>query len=124
MARRRSSKPPSMREIPLQAALLLAAPRELPHMRLFRRNVGVAHHEGRVVTYALPGQCDLYALVQGGRHLEIELKSADGVMKPDQVVWMVWCNAWSIPHVVLSPERGESVEQTIARWCLAISRMS
>ena len=108
-----------MGETTLQLALLLAAPRALPNLRLYRRNVGSARalRTGQVVQYGLEGQADLYALVRGGRHVEIELKAARGVLSPAQESWRNWCIAWGIPHVVLKAENGETVEQTVKRWC-------
>ena len=106
-----------MTESQLQVALLLAASRELQDLRLFRRNVGVARIEGRAVRFAIAGQCDLYALVRGGGHLEVELKAAGGRLSPEQESWQNWCIAWSIPHIVLKAEKGETVEQTVGRWC-------
>lgn len=97
--------------------LLLEAPKRLPDVRLFRRNIAVARIHKRVVHFAVAGQCDLYGITRGGRHLEIELKSATGTMSDEQLAWQRWCLAWSVPHVVLRAERDEEPVQTVARWC-------
>lgn len=113
-------------ESALQTALLLAAPRALPGLRLFRRNVGTARIRGAVVQFAIAGQCDLYGLVRGGRHIEVELKAAGAprALPPDQESWANWCVAWGIPHVVLRAQKDESDEQTVARWCEELRRLS
>lgn len=104
-------------ESELQAALLLAAPACLPRVRLFRRNIGKAKKNGYTVQFGITGQCDLYALVRGGRHIEIELKSATGTLEPEQKDWRAWCERWEIPYLLLSGEVGETVKETVERWC-------
>ena len=109
------------RESQLQGKLLLEAPKRFPNMRLFRRNVGKARLQGGyVVRFALPGQCDLYGIVRGGRHIEIELKGIDGKLKPDQVTWKTWCDEWGVPHLVLTASKLETDEETVDRWCREI----
>lgn len=107
-------------ESQLQARLLLIAPERLPEVRLFRRNVGSATLRGGYkVQFALPGQCDLYALARGGRHIEVELKAAGKRIIPgsDQDIWQIWCRVWDVPHIVLVGRKEESVEKTVERWC-------
>lgn len=113
-------------ESSLQVALLLAAPRELPDLRLFRRNIGAVRFMGgqptsskRAVQFGIAGQSDLYALVRGGMHIEIELKAASAPKRPppDQEAWANWCKSWGVPHIVLRGEKEETVEQTVKRWC-------
>ena len=106
-----------VKESALQVALFLTAPKELPSIRLFRRNVGGARIRGQVVKFGVAGQADLYALVRGGGHIEVELKAVAGRLSPEQESWRNWCVAWGIPHVVLQAGKGESVEQTVGRWC-------
>lgn len=105
-------------ESQLQAALLLEAPASIPELRLFRRNITKARIRGYVVHFGLPGQCDLYGLVRGGGHLEIELKAAGKRIVPesDQDKWRTWCLEWEIPHIVLTGAKEETVEQTVIRW--------
>jgi len=110
-------------ESQLQAALLLAAPRLLPDLRLFRRNVGVARFGKRKVTFGVAGQCDLWGICRGGRHIEIELKTATGRLSDEQFAWQAWCIEWSIAHVVLRAGKDESTETTIARWCDELGRL-
>jgi hypothetical protein len=104
-------------ETELQIAFLLAAPARFPDLRLFRRNVIVARIESRTVHAGIKGQCDLYGYVRGGRIVEIELKSATGRQRPDQAAWATWCVEWGIPHIVLRGAVGETVKQTVKRWC-------
>jgi hypothetical protein len=106
-----------MTESPLQTALLLAAPMELPDLRLFRRNVGVAAMGKHVVRFAIKGQCDLMGYWKGGRAIEVELKAAGGRMRPEQKQWAAFCVSWGVPHVVLQARAGETVEETVKRWC-------
>lgn len=104
-------------ESQLQARLLLVAPERLPTLRLFRRNISTVNLRGYKVQFGIPGQGDLYGLVRGGRHLEIELKSATGSLNPEQRAWREWCIGWGIPHVVLKARKDETVEETVERWC-------
>lgn len=108
-------------ESTLQAALLLAAPAHLPALRLFRRNViatRVRDREGRerTVRAGIAGQADLYALVRGGVHLEIELKNVGETLNPNQRIWRDWCVEWGIPHIVLTAKKGETTKETVERW--------
>ena len=115
-----------MGELTTQDALLLAAPRLCPEIRLFRRNVGAARalHGGQVVRYGIKGQCDLVGYVRGGRVIEIELKAKGGRLSAEQKVWAEFCHSWGVPHVVLWPLAGESVDQTVARWCAELLAVS
>jgi len=56
----------------------------LPHLRLWRANVGVARIGPRVVRFGIPGQADLTGILPDGRRLEIEVKSPTGRQSPDQ----------------------------------------
>ena len=108
----------SFLESTLQAALLEAAPRELPNVRFFRRNVGrVKLAGGRVVQFGVPGQCDLQGVVRGtGVAIEVELKAATGSASAEQKAWAAWCASWGVAHIVLKAKKDESVAQTVARW--------
>lgn len=103
----------------LKAALLLAAPRELPHLRLFNRPVMRVklRDPERTIAVGIKGACDLYGIARGGLHIELELKTHAGVMSPKQVAWQTFCQAWGIPHLVLRAWSGESIEATVKRWC-------
>ncbi len=110
-------------ESELQARLLLVAPERLPTLRLFRRNVGKARIRGYEVRFGLPGQCDLYGYLRGGRTIEIELKAPGKriVAGSDQDRWRAWCVGWGVPHVVLTGAFGETVEETAERWCAELA---
>jgi len=103
-------------ESTLQVKLLLEAPKRLPDLRLFRRNVIAVRVEERTVHAGIAGQADLYGYVRGGRVLEIELKGVGRPLNPKQKLWQAWCLEWSVPHVVLRAERGETAEETVERW--------
>jgi len=105
-----------MIETELQKLLLLAAPAALPNIRLFRRNTGVATYGERKVKFGIKGQCDLYGLLRGGQHWEIELKSAVGSLSLDQQRWRDFCEGWKVPYVLLKALHGDSTDRTIARW--------
>ena len=112
-------------ESALQARLLRVAPVALPDLRLFRRNVGSARvRGGAVVTFAIAGQCDLYAIEKTtARHIEIELKSATGSLEPDQRAWRNFCESWGIPHAVLKAQKDETLDDTIGRWCRELKNL-
>lgn len=109
-------------ESELQSALLLAAPARLPMLRLFRRNIGEARlRGGYTVQFAIPGQCDLYAIVRDGGHVEIELKGLKTRIEPEQRAWADWCAEWRVPYLLLRPAASETKQETIERWCREIA---
>ena len=103
----------------LKHALLLTAPRELPNLRLFNRPVMRVQipNPDRTIAVGVRGQCDLYGLAKGGYHIELELKTAGGRLNDHQLAWQAFCAAWGVPHLVLQGREGESVEETVKRWC-------
>jgi hypothetical protein len=110
----------------LQAKLLLEAPKRFADLRLFRRNIGSATMRGGyTVAFGIPGQCDLYGVTRGGRHLEIELKSVGKRVAPgsDQDNWANWCAEWGIPYAVLTAKKNETDDEVIDRWCNEIALM-
>jgi hypothetical protein len=112
-----------MSESNAQKLLLLRAPENLPTLRLFRRNVGMGIFDGRKVRFGIKGQCDLYAIVDGGRHIELECKSVDGRIKPEspQAHWRDWCFAHHVPWLCLTEGQCETPEQTVSRWIVEIT---
>jgi hypothetical protein len=116
----------SAKEIPLMHELLYEAARAIPWARLFRRNIlklkliDPRTQRDRVVIAGIPGQCDLYLYAFGGRCAEIELKSQNGRLSPDQKVWRDWCLAGQIPWICLWPWPLETKEETVRRWVEAI----
>lgn len=111
-------------ELELQAHLLLAAPRELPHVRLFRRNIIDQHVErnGRRyhLTAGIKGQADLYGYARARAGpaipLELELKAHDGTQTKEQRAWMTFSTTMGIPFLLLKQQRGETTAATVARW--------
>ena len=106
-----------MTEATLLYALLLEAPKQIPHVRLFRRQVMMVTADNRTVRIGLRGQSDLYGVVRGGGHLEIELKALSGRLSDDQANWFAWCRMWDVPCLLLRPLKDEPVPYTIRRWC-------
>lgn len=115
----------SAKEIPLMRELLYEAGKAMPHLRLFRRNIlrlkmTDSRGKERMVIAGVPGQGDLYGIVFGGGHLEVELKSKNGRLTPEQRAWRDWCLAGQIPWLCLWPWPGEAPEETVRRWVEAI----
>lgn len=110
-------------ESQLQAALLLAAPARIPELRLFRRNVATVQVQGRTIKAGIRGQADIYGYFRGGRAIELELKGPTTRMTPEQEAWQAFCRGWGIPHLVLRARKGESVEETVTRWCEEIASL-
>jgi hypothetical protein len=105
-----------MNETPLLQLFRHAASMDLPHVRIFRRNIVGAKIEDRFVKAGEKGQCDLYAYVRGGRTIELEGKSIGRKLSPEQIVWRDWCRDWGVPWHQLIPRAGETDEQIVARW--------
>ena len=104
-------------ESTLQASFLLVQPLELPSLRFFRRNIGEAKlRGGYTVKFGIAGQFDFYAIQTGGLHIEVELKSSTGTLRPAQREWRDFCIAWKIPFVILKGRHEESVDDTVKRW--------
>jgi len=104
-------------EVTLQGLFLIALPFHIPHLRLFRRNIGAARLKGgHVVTFGLKGQCDTYGILDGGRHVEVELKALDGRLKPEQKRWRTWCEEHRVPYLLCVEKKNETHEQTVQRW--------
>lgn len=113
---------PFAKESKLLEMLIEQAPFHLP-VRIFlrpiyRRMLAVSPKTGKTfrLNAGFPGQADAYALVKGGRHIELETKSARGEMREAQISWSLWCNGWGIPHLVLRAKAKELPNQTVARW--------
>lgn len=115
-----------MSEHDLLALFIREAPKALPACRVFRRNIirRKVVIEGRPVMLVngIPGQGDAYALLKGGRHVEIETKAATGRMRAGQVRWRSFCAAWGVPHLKLHARAGETPAETVARWCEELGR--
>lgn len=109
-----------MSEHDLLALFIREAPKALPDLRVFRRNIirQTVKRDGREVHLrnGIPGQADAYALLRGGRHVEIETKAATGRMRVAQERWRAFCSAWGVPHLVLKARAGEALADTVTRW--------
>ena len=110
--------------------LLYEAARAIPHLRLFRRNilrlkvVEARTGKDRMVIAGIPGQCDLYGIQYGGRCIEIEIKSQNGRLTPEQHAWRDWCLAGQIPWACLWPWPRETKEETVQRWVAVVALMA
>lgn len=111
-----------MLESALKRLFLAELPKMLPELRLINRVVGNFEARGRpgspirTVNVGIKGLCDLHGWRRGGQAVEVELKSATGRLRPEQLHWRDWCLAWGIQHYVLSARKDETPEQTVARW--------
>lgn len=71
-------------------SLILIYVTSLPNTFAFRMNTGKARMGGRFVTFGIPGQPDIFAIIQG-RFVGIEIKSAAGRQSKDQKNWQRNC---------------------------------
>lgn len=71
-------------------SLILIYITSLPHTFAFRMNTGKARMGGRFVTFGIPGQPDIFAIIQG-RFVGIEVKTAVGRQSKDQKNWQRNC---------------------------------
>ncbi len=105
---------------------IAAVPRELPHVRVFRRNIlnvtasaGGRHFHAKA---GIKGQADAYAIVRGGGHVEIETKAAKGTMRDAQLEWQALMRRMRIPHLELRILMNERTDDTVARWIEILAR--
>lgn len=106
-----------LNETDLLHLLIQRVPMTLPEVRVFRRNIiNVEAKGGFRVRNGIKGQADAYAIVRGGRHVEIETKAARGTMREAQELWRTFCLTFGIPHLVLRAAKDESADSTVARW--------
>lgn len=54
---------------------------------VYRQNVGVSQRGDHVIRFGQPGEADLWGILPGGIHVEIEVKSPDGKQSDDQRRW-------------------------------------
>lgn len=81
-------------------------------LRVHRRNVTKVPFQGKTKTYWVafnePGMADLWAILPGGLHLEVEVKAPGEVPTDDQVAWLVDVNhrggvgLWTDDHLWLA----------------------
>jgi hypothetical protein len=107
----------------LQPTFLLLAPKRIPDLRLFRRNVIKVHVGDRFVRAGVRGQADLHGYWLGGAGIEIELKAARGRSTPEQIAWATFCQGWGVRHLVLKADARETAEETAERWCREVEVM-
>jgi hypothetical protein len=107
----------------LQPAFLLLAPKRIPDLRLFRRNVIKVHIGDRFVRAGIRGQADLHGYWRGGTGIEVELKAARGRSTPEQIAWATFCREWGVQHLVLKALAKETTEETAERWCREVEAL-
>ena len=110
----------------LQKLLLLAVSLKFPTIHFFPRKVGAIKVDAgtpdeRMFRAGQVGQADLYAIADGGKHYEIELKRFTRLSHA-QIVWQARCLTWRVPHIVLVAIRDESHTDTIERWLTELTR--
>ena len=111
-------------ETKYQAALLKLAPFEIASLRLFHRTISKIKIEGRVIKQGIKGQADLYGIVDGGGHIEVELKWIGGTLEPEQETWRDWCLERKIPWLLLEVWKEEEKEATLTRWIAELKRVT
>jgi hypothetical protein len=102
-------------------AFILAVPKYLPEVLIFERpivNARATNEKGQQwrVRAGVPGQADAYAVARGGRHVELEMKSARGVLADQQKAWRARCRELGIPHLVLRVGKDEALQDCVQRW--------
>lgn len=108
---------PLLNETDLLHIFIERVPFVLPQCRVFRRAIiNVEAKQGFRVRNGIKGQADAYALVKGGRHVEIETKAARGTLREAQEAWRAWCAEWGVPHLVLKARKNDHPMVTVERW--------
>lgn len=106
-------------ETDLLWAFIRAVPFQLPGVRVERRPIlrgAIIGRDRARVSCGIAGQADAFAIAPGGRHVEIETKSARGRLRAAQQRWRAWCRENLVPHLVLRPLPDEAPDVVIARW--------
>jgi hypothetical protein len=108
---------PLATESDLGQAFAQAVPFALPHVRVFRRNIlNVETAQGWRARAGIKGQADYYAIVRGGRVVELETKAAKAKWYAEQEAWRAFCQSFEIPYLVLRAKPKELPAETVARW--------
>lgn len=109
-----------MNETETLHAFMAEVPYALPFVRVFRRNIVNAAVEVRGRRFQArageKGMADAYAIVEGGRHVEIEAKSARGKLSREQVAWRDQMQRMRVPYLLLQILQGEAPADTVRRW--------
>ncbi len=110
-----------MIETALVKLFIARVPIVLPNVRAFERTIidRVVDIHGKKVRLrsGIPGQSDVWALVKGGRHIEIEAKAIHGRMGDDQKRWKAFCDAGWCEHMIVYERETEFPHETVERWC-------
>lgn len=94
-----------------------SVPHVLVGVRVYNRPIfHGAQIKGSRVSAGIAGQADLYAIVPGGLHIEIETKSATAKVRKRQEAWREHCRLHAIPYMMPRARLGEDVEQVVQRW--------
>ena len=112
---------PLASEYDLSKDFIQAVPFALPHVRVFLRTIlSVETKAGWWAKAGVKGQADMYALVRGGRHIEIETKAARHKWYAEQLAWRAYCQDAEIPYLMLRANPGEHPSDTVTRWVEAL----
>jgi hypothetical protein len=115
---------PEASEADLSFDFTLAVPFALPHVSLNRRAIIRGEMKAGWYAYAgTKGQADLYAIVDGGQHVEIETKSLVGKLRAAQEAWRDNCRRRRIPYLILRPLPREAPSETVERWIEELRRV-
>jgi hypothetical protein len=101
-------------------ARIIAAIGSRPDVRIWRANTGAAQMaNGQFVRFGIPGQADLSGITDDGRRLEIEVKSATGRLRPDQIAFGTMIRKFGGIYIV-----ARSVDEAVQKLNSAIRRES
>ena len=106
-----------MKEDALRDAFIMRVPHVFPHVHPFVRKIlNVEAVGGWRARAGVPGQADVYAIKDGGGHIELEMKAAKHKWYKQQIAWRTFCTDRKIPYLVLRALPGEEPGATIDRW--------
>lgn len=108
-----------MIETELRREYVAACTAEIRDVRLFIRNIATLEIEDRVIKAGVKGQADAWGWLFRSPYpvpLEIELKNVKTPQSPHQKAWAAYCQAKSVPYLLLRARKGETPPEIIARW--------
>ena len=125
-----SSREVKLTEQTLRERFLVEAPKAIPTLRLFYRNIIDQRVERNGRSYSLKsgtaGMADLFGFDRRGSPaipVELELKAWNGVQSKEQIAWMTFVTTMKIPFLLLRQKRTETTEQTVSRWLTEVEAM-
>ena len=118
-------------EATLRQRLMIEAPRAIPNLRLFYRNIIDQRVERNGRSYSLksgtPGMADLFGFYRTRAGpaipIELELKAWNGVQSKEQIAWMTFVTMMTIPFLLLRQRKTETTDQTVSRWLTEVEAL-